>query len=48
MRVAAAHVALVADHLPADGGVRTVERLAAAIPAVLVVVWTEMPHGEDA
>ena len=41
-------VALVADDLPADGGVRTVERLVAAIPAVLVVVWTDTPDGEDA
>jgi DNA-binding NarL/FixJ family response regulator len=41
-------VALVADDLPPDGGVRTVERLVLAAPDVLVVIWTDMPDGEDA
>jgi DNA-binding NarL/FixJ family response regulator len=41
-------VALVADDLPPDGGVSTVERLVIAAPEVLVIVWTDMPDGEDA
>ena len=41
-------VALVADDLPLDGGVRTIERLVAAAPEVLVVMWTDTPDGDDA
>jgi DNA-binding NarL/FixJ family response regulator len=41
-------VALVADDLEPDGGVRTIERLVVAAPEVLVVLWTDTPDGEDA
>ena len=41
-------VALVADDLPPDGGVDTIEQLAVAAPDVLVVVWTDEPNGDDA
>jgi len=41
-------VALVALDLPPDGGLSTVERLAAAAPDVRVVVWMEIPDGADA
>jgi len=39
-------VALVADDLPLEGGVRTIERLVAAAPEVLVVMWTDTPDGD--
>jgi DNA-binding NarL/FixJ family response regulator len=41
-------VAVVADDLPPGGGVDTVERLAAAAPDVLVVLWANRPSGDDA
>jgi DNA-binding NarL/FixJ family response regulator len=37
-------VALVADELPPDGGLETVERLSGVAPDVLVVVWMDQPR----
>jgi DNA-binding NarL/FixJ family response regulator len=41
-------IALIADDLPPDGGVTTVERIAAIAPDVRVVVLTDRPTGLDA
>jgi DNA-binding NarL/FixJ family response regulator len=41
-------VALIADALPPDGGVNTVERITAVAPDVRVVVWTDQATGANA